>query len=319
MTLPINVNTKILLSGAAVFAAAALIIGATFAFFSDTETSTGNIFTAGAIDLKVDSECRRYEFVGIDADTQDGTPDGYIEVGCDDETPEFGTWSEDDLELGVHKFFNFSDVKPGDKGEDTISLHVYTNDAWGRLVIDNLVDDDVDCTEPESEDPDDPSCTPNGTIGDGELQEALSFFVWLDQGVTPGFQGTEDEGEGDNIQQQGEPTFITPGPINDPSETWNIWEGLAPYRAALDTGNVCDATDSDGDGQTDNDGTPSEDDYLACQGIAVDGRLVGSTTYYFGVAWELPSGTGNEAQGDSFGGDMSLQVVQHRNNPTQTF
>ena len=39
-----TINSKILLSGAAITAAAALIIGATFAFFSDTETSEGNTF-----------------------------------------------------------------------------------------------------------------------------------------------------------------------------------------------------------------------------------------------------------------------------------
>jgi len=33
----------------------ALVLGATGAFFSDTETSTGNTFTAGAIDLGVDN------------------------------------------------------------------------------------------------------------------------------------------------------------------------------------------------------------------------------------------------------------------------
>jgi predicted ribosomally synthesized peptide with SipW-like signal peptide len=30
------------------------VFGASQAFFSDTETSTGNVFQAGAIDLKVD-------------------------------------------------------------------------------------------------------------------------------------------------------------------------------------------------------------------------------------------------------------------------
>src|SRR3990167_7936458 len=172
MTIPINVNSKILLSGAAIAAAAALIIGATFAFFSDTETSTNNTFTAGAIDLKVDSECHRYEFVG----ESPNNPDGYVDVGCDGETEEFGNWSEDDLDLGVHKFFNFTDLKPGDRGEDTISLHVYTNDAWGRLIIDNLIDKDVDCTEPESEAvlpgpiDADPECNDVGDTpgGDGE-------------------------------------------------------------------------------------------------------------------------------------------------------
>jgi len=46
-------NSKILLSGATAAAAAALIIGATFAYFSDTETSTGNTFTAGTLDVEI--------------------------------------------------------------------------------------------------------------------------------------------------------------------------------------------------------------------------------------------------------------------------
>ena len=46
-------NTKILLSGATILAAAALVIGATFAFFSDSETSTGNTFAAGDLDLRL--------------------------------------------------------------------------------------------------------------------------------------------------------------------------------------------------------------------------------------------------------------------------
>ena len=46
---------KVLISLSIIAAAAAIIIGGTTAFFSDTETSIGNTFTAGAIDLKVDS------------------------------------------------------------------------------------------------------------------------------------------------------------------------------------------------------------------------------------------------------------------------
>ena len=49
-------NSRILLSAASIAAAGALIIGATFAFFSDTETSSGNILTAGTIDITVDGE-----------------------------------------------------------------------------------------------------------------------------------------------------------------------------------------------------------------------------------------------------------------------
>lgn len=51
--MPIAINSRILLSAASIAAAAALIIGATFAFFSDTETSSGNTFTAGTLDLQV--------------------------------------------------------------------------------------------------------------------------------------------------------------------------------------------------------------------------------------------------------------------------
>jgi predicted ribosomally synthesized peptide with SipW-like signal peptide len=48
---------RILLSLAIVIAAiGAIYTGSTGAFFSDTETSSGNVFTAGAIDLKIDNE-----------------------------------------------------------------------------------------------------------------------------------------------------------------------------------------------------------------------------------------------------------------------
>jgi len=47
---------KILISVSVIAAAAAVVIGATTAYFSDTETSTGNTFTAGVIDISVDGE-----------------------------------------------------------------------------------------------------------------------------------------------------------------------------------------------------------------------------------------------------------------------
>ncbi|MFA4831278.1 MAG: TasA family protein [Patescibacteria group bacterium] len=45
---------KIVISLGIIVVTAVITIGGTFALFSDTETSTGNIFTAGSIDLKVD-------------------------------------------------------------------------------------------------------------------------------------------------------------------------------------------------------------------------------------------------------------------------
>lgn len=47
------INSRILLSAASIAAASALIIGATFAFFSDTETSTGNTLTAGTLNIEI--------------------------------------------------------------------------------------------------------------------------------------------------------------------------------------------------------------------------------------------------------------------------
>jgi predicted ribosomally synthesized peptide with SipW-like signal peptide len=45
---------RILLSLGLIVAVAGVVAGGTIAFYNDTETSTGNIFTAGSIDLKVD-------------------------------------------------------------------------------------------------------------------------------------------------------------------------------------------------------------------------------------------------------------------------
>lgn len=314
------INTKVLLSGSVILVAAALVIGGAFAFFSDTETSTGNTLVAGALDLKVDSESHYNGSVCTNTGTaQDPL---YIWQGGNEYPvglPCEGTWTETDLGA-THKFFNLTDVKPGDEGENTISLHVYNNDAWGRFVISGVQDIDNTCTEPEEESAND-TCVQadgdNNTPGSGELAESITFSAWIDDGSIPGFQGPEDVGEGDNVQQGNEQTIIAPGTVDEPGETHNIWEALAAYRAGL--GSACNATDSDGNGQTDNDGTPSEDNYLACQGIAVDGRMVGSTTYYFGLDWNILDSVGNEAQTDSLVADLAFEAVQHRNNPGQTF
>ncbi len=47
------INRKIAMSGMSILASLALMGGATFAFFSDSATSTGNSFAAGNFDLKI--------------------------------------------------------------------------------------------------------------------------------------------------------------------------------------------------------------------------------------------------------------------------
>ena len=53
-------NKKIIVSIGVIGVAAAAVIGGTIAYFNDTETSTGNIFTAGNINLKVDHYFQSY-------------------------------------------------------------------------------------------------------------------------------------------------------------------------------------------------------------------------------------------------------------------
>ena len=58
---------KIIFSLAIIAIAATAVVGATSAYYSDTEKSTGNVLTAGAIDLKVDHTKQIYN--GIDCQT----------------------------------------------------------------------------------------------------------------------------------------------------------------------------------------------------------------------------------------------------------
>ncbi len=313
---------KILLSVGILAVVGAIVVGATGAFYGDTETSTGNTFTAGSIELKVDSESYYNGMVCTEDGWQPSNNEEFGEVvgfpiqgtNCD------GTWEETDLEGGVHTFFNFLDLKPGDHGENTISLHVYDNDAWGQFVIDGIIDRDNSCTDPEdAEDAENGNCSnPNG---DGEIDDYLLFTGWLDQGRTPGFQNVDADGnlidrddnsengiqlvdslEGNNIydsEYEGVPFWYEENIGNLTHELSDVLSAAYDYYC-LDYENVS----ADG-----------HNDYGLCQGLAFDGRMVGSTTYYFGLAWDFPLESGNDAQTDEYTADMTFKVEQFRNNP----
>ena len=289
--------------GMVVFAGA-VVAGGTGAFFSDTETSTGNVFTAGAIDLKVDSVGHVNGLVCFNGSWTDediiewipenGDTPGHLaqkpqtnieEANADYNTanpanvPKAGdecgsTWALTDLKDGVHKFFNFTDVKPGDEGEDTISLHVDNNDAWMCVDVNITKNDDVSSTEPELEAGD---VLEDGTNNlDGELAQNLTFFAWAD--------------DGDNIWEKGEPKLFsnTSGPASD------VLGGKTYTLADSSTG------------------TP----------------IPGATTRYIGLAWcagtidasvegviKCDGGTmGNIAQTDTLEANIAFRVEQARNN-----
>src|SRR3989344_9269580 len=96
---------KILLSLSMIAVVGVVVLGATGAFFSDTETSTGNTFTAGAIDLTVDSTQHYNNAVCVnnvwelEAGQAGQTVPQYPVIGSACE----GTWSP--ANLGAQKFF----------------------------------------------------------------------------------------------------------------------------------------------------------------------------------------------------------------------
>lgn len=145
---------KILLSsGVLLFTIASLVVGGTGAFFSDTEISKANIFTAGAVDLKIDNTSY---YNGI--------------------FNPMTSWQLKDLTLN-EKFFDFGDLKPGDWGEDTISIHVDDNDAYVCAEITLTSNEENDCNEAELSD--ESNCESDT---EGELAQNIYFVWWADDG-----------------------------------------------------------------------------------------------------------------------------------------
>jgi predicted ribosomally synthesized peptide with SipW-like signal peptide len=245
-------NKKIIVSLSVIGAVAVIAIGGTIAYFSDTETSSGNTFVAGAFDLKVDSTCHYDGMVcqnNIWAEETTGSSK-YRELlgqscSC--------SWALDDL--GNKLFFNFGDIKPGDFGEDTVSLHI-ENDAWVCAEIANLASNDNGCNNPETK-AGDATCG----NGQGELQNNLYFTIWKDNGL--------DTESCNNKLDAGEQVLVN----NQPASS-----GLWPIA----------------DSQ---------------HGPA----LPGDKTYCLGIAWSVPSETGNMIQSDSLAGDVIFSAYQARN------
>ncbi|OGH47091.1 MAG: hypothetical protein A3A51_02485 [Candidatus Levybacteria bacterium RIFCSPLOWO2_01_FULL_39_10] len=248
------INTKVLLSGATILAAAALIVGATFAFFSDSETSEDNTFVAGSVDLKVDSTA---SYLGVNVLS--------------------GTWDEKDLTS--EKFFNFNDIKPGDYGENTISLHVVDNDAWVCAEIDNMVDAENAFLQLEID-----SRSDADGVTSGELAEGLNFFAWADGG--------------DNIWQENEQELFSNlvGPASD------VLNGVIYSLADSTTGGIPF--------------TESTTNYIGLAWCAGDlTQSVGSGNMGANVNLNCDGSTlGNEAQTDSVTADITFHAVQYRNN-----
>ena len=280
-------NKKIIISLSVIGAVAAIAVGGTIAYFSDTETSQGNTFTAGELDLQVDSTCHYNGNVCAlgDCDNDSKTPPTYCWQGLAS-YPVPGTacectWLLKDLDEG-DLFFDFDDVKPGDSGENTISLHAYDNDAWLCAYVQNLEKDDNGCNEPE---------TAAGDTGcgddQGELQDYILMTIWEDTDC-------------DNILDEGTEGYCTGEPPCDPQMPQEIcemsgctWVPAVPAEQVLVNNVPIDSND----------------------GVWSLGQLIASQTECLGVGWNVPGTTDNIIQSDSVTGDIAFYVEQVRNNP----
>ena len=137
---------KILLSLGSILATAAIVAGGTGAFLADSGTSTGNTFATGVIDLKIDNESYY---------TNDW---GKLIFSS---STSWGLSS-----LAGKLFFNFTDLKPGDVGEDTISLHVNNNNAWACMNVSLTGTPENGQNEPEA------ATDPTSGANDGEIGRA---------------------------------------------------------------------------------------------------------------------------------------------------
>ena len=300
---------KIILSLSMIAFVAAIAIVGTTAYFSDVEKSSGNTFTAGELDLKIDSTCHYNgaECICAQSGTHEGEcywdKEGNGVFGNGEVHPDnrcYCTWAAKDLD--GERFFDYDDIKPGDWGENTLSFHVIDNDAWGRVIFTAIENRENGCNEPERSGPTaDPTCIGRWC---GELAQNMYTFIWVDNGVD-GQHGTK----GDNIYQDGEKVvtlYDCANGVIGPNDL--MYCPILPDGAA---GIACQWSLGP-------DGTPQGDlpnDWQTMTIPVVEGIfLEGCVTNYLGVAWYVPTSVDNIIQGDSIKADVSFEIEQARHN-----
>jgi len=139
---------KILVSLIALILVLGLVGGGSFASFSDTETSLGNTFTAGTLDLE-------------------GTVTQVVTAGSGDVTF--------DNEGGNFAWI-VTDVAPGSAGKDVWTLtNIGSLPGDLSFTVSSIINNDNDLTEPEATDGD-----ATGGNGEGELGANMYVVLWID-------------------------------------------------------------------------------------------------------------------------------------------
>lgn len=161
-------NKRVLFSLGTIALVGVLAVAGTNAFFSDTETSTGNTFTAGSIDLSL----------------------GGLFLSDNNGNSSFAL----DPDNNGRALYNFTDLKPGDIGGGSFNLKVSSNDAYvcAKSSITSTPENGI--IDPES----DAGDTTGGSNG-GELQNYVQFATFDDENGN----GIFDGGEPLNVNQFG--------------------------------------------------------------------------------------------------------------------
>ncbi len=276
---------------------------ATNAFFSDTELSTGNKFETGKLNLTIDNTCHYDGMIcadGVWSEEITGSSEYSELIGTACEC----SWSAKDLDNEL--FFNFNDVKPGDRGEDTVSLHVQNNDAWICAMAMNLTNDDNGCDKPESDI--DTTCG----AGEGELQDNLFFTAWkdtncdnvmaLDIPAVPEVPAHCSGGSSQFYQQ------ICADYYNDQfscelfSDFGCTWIPYQPAVPAIPGEQVLAENQ-----------TAASSLWPIADATTGTGPIKSGENYCLGISWNVPIETNNVIQTDSMTGDMQFFAVQARN------
>ncbi|SDG02689.1 SipW-cognate class signal peptide [Halorubrum xinjiangense] len=186
--------------GAVGVASAGAGLGTT-AYFNDTETFEGNTLTAGELDLKLDYRATYAGGTGRIDEVNGWYPDfdvveeeeGIYLIGEAPSIDEPDAW-EDEVQtrdfclpdVGLVNgdeipVFVLEDVKSGDCGEVTISLHICDNPSWVWMNGELTENAQNGYSEPELEALEDLELSTDDPEGDGQLADAIDVTMWYDE------------------------------------------------------------------------------------------------------------------------------------------